>query len=266
MIKFDSTYSDYVETQDPAYPGGKAVNATTTESTEGTPLLADWMNDINGARQALFLEAFGDINKVSGRPDNVQESDVLKSIKNIIKKMSPGLASQGDYTDKKPTQGIGLVKTVNYRPNGTECQKNEPWAASPNWVYNLLTGNAAEDVNNAVAAAIRKLVSGGVKYIDFTNETGFIEWDNGFKIAAVSFLIEGDWDITVGRRFYFPITFQKKPIYLSSFVEFGGEYAGIRASDIRTYFRLLDLTSFMVFSDLEEPGLYKKCCLFVFGV
>ena len=89
MIKIDQNYTDYRDDTDPKYPGGKAVNATTAESTDGTPLLADWMNDINGARQAIFLEAFGDMDKVSGNPDNVQESDVLKAIKKIAK----------DYTD-----------------------------------------------------------------------------------------------------------------------------------------------------------------------
>ena len=90
MIKIDQDYTDYRDDTDPKYPGGKAVNATTSESTDGTPLLADWMNDVNGALQAIFLEAFGDINKVSGKPDNVQESDVLKAIKKITQ----------DYTDK----------------------------------------------------------------------------------------------------------------------------------------------------------------------
>lgn len=83
MIKIDHNYTDYRDDTDPKYPGGKAVNATTAESTDGTPLLADWMNDINGALQAIFIEAFGDIDKVSGKPDDVQESDVLKAIKKI---------------------------------------------------------------------------------------------------------------------------------------------------------------------------------------
>ena len=90
MIKIDHNYTDYRDDTDPKYPGGKAVNATTAESTDGTPLLADWMNDINGALQAIFLEAFGDIEKVSGKPDNVQESDVLKAIKKITQ----------EYTDQ----------------------------------------------------------------------------------------------------------------------------------------------------------------------
>lgn len=90
MIKIDHNYTDYRDDTDPKYPGGKAVNATTAESTDGTPLLADWMNDINGALQAIFIEAFGDIDKVSGKPDNVQESDVLKAIKKITQ----------EYTDQ----------------------------------------------------------------------------------------------------------------------------------------------------------------------
>ena len=159
MIKIDQNYTDYRDDTDPKYPGGKAVNATTAESTDGTPLLADWMNDINGALQAIFIEAFGDINKVSGKPDNVQESDMLKAIKEIIKKSLPSSASQGDLSDTNPTQGIGLVKTANRNPNAPECQKNEPWAASPNSVYNLLTGNAQNDVNKIVTEALGNRVA-----------------------------------------------------------------------------------------------------------
>jgi len=90
MIKIDQNYTDYRDDSDPKYPGGKAVNATTSEGTDGTPLLADWMNDVNGALQAIFIEAFGNIDKVSGKPDNVQESDVLKAIKKITQ----------EYTDQ----------------------------------------------------------------------------------------------------------------------------------------------------------------------
>ena len=94
MIKIDQNYTDYRDDTDPKYPGGKAINATTAESTDGTPLLADWMNDINGALQAIFIEAFGDINKVSGKPDNVQESDVLNWLhKAIIQVKIPNKAS-----------------------------------------------------------------------------------------------------------------------------------------------------------------------------
>lgn len=83
MIKLDVTYSDYVNTSDPKYPAGKAVDASGEENTDGTPLLAKWMNDINGTRQAIIKEAFGDMSGVSGVPDDAENSDVLKAIKKI---------------------------------------------------------------------------------------------------------------------------------------------------------------------------------------
>ena len=90
------------------------------------------------------------ITKLGGTPDNTSTDQLAKLI---------NMASQGDYTDEHPAQGVGLVKTVNRWPNAQECQKNEPWAASPNWVYNLLLGNAAEnEVNNVVSQALRARV------------------------------------------------------------------------------------------------------------
>ena len=219
MIKIDHNYTDYRDDTDPKYPGGKAVNATTAESTDGTPLLADWMNDINGALQAIFIEAFGDINKVSGKPDNVQESDVLKAIKEIIKKLllenafqyrgavskvdldkviDPGSYSvvlegcSGALLVFAPYGSAGIVQfykdgyqnepwmcrnavdsdtsrwtewrflgvqlTTNV-PSNAECQRDSPWAASPRWVYNLLTGGALDDVNKTVTEALGNRVA-----------------------------------------------------------------------------------------------------------
>lgn len=90
MIKLDATYSDYVNTSDPKYPAGKAVDASGEESTDGTPLLAKWMNDINGTRQAIIKEAFGDMSGVSGVPDDVENSDVLKALKKITQEYTNG--------------------------------------------------------------------------------------------------------------------------------------------------------------------------------
>ncbi|EFW38969.1 hypothetical protein HMPREF9554_00544 [Treponema phagedenis F0421] len=39
-----------------------------------------------------------------------------------------------------------------------ECEKNEPWAASPNWVYNLLLGNCSGDVNAKITEAVREKI------------------------------------------------------------------------------------------------------------
>ena len=115
------------------------------------------------------------IKKLGGTPDNTSIDQLAKLI---------NMASQGDYTDEHPAQGVGLVKTVNRGPNAQECQKNEPWAASPNWVYNLLLGNAAEtEVNNVVSQALR--VRAGVN--DLSNKS--------FQFRGI--ISQGDLDNTV---------------------------------------------------------------------
>ena len=48
MIKIDENYTDYRDDTDPKYPAGKAVNASTEEGVDGTPILASLINDING--------------------------------------------------------------------------------------------------------------------------------------------------------------------------------------------------------------------------
>lgn len=86
MLKMDSTYSQYYELNDPGYPGGKAVDASTDEGIDGTPYKADWMNDVIGAFQALFIDAFGpgSINQITGGPEKVGNSDIVRAIHRII--------------------------------------------------------------------------------------------------------------------------------------------------------------------------------------
>ncbi|MCQ2575279.1 MAG: hypothetical protein MJ162_00950 [Treponema sp.] len=86
MLKMDSTYSQYYELNDPGYPGGKAVDASTDDSDDGTPYKADWMNDVIGAFQALFIDAFGpgSINQITGYSEKVGDSDIVRAIHRII--------------------------------------------------------------------------------------------------------------------------------------------------------------------------------------
>ena len=84
MIKLDEEYSDYTDMTDENFPGGKAVNASSSETPDGTPILASLINDIMGARQAIYKEAYGSLSGVSGNPDNVSASDILNAIKYLI--------------------------------------------------------------------------------------------------------------------------------------------------------------------------------------
>ena len=112
MIKLDATYSDYVNTSDPKYPAGKAVDASGEENTDGTPLLAKWMNDINGTRQAIIKEAFGDMSGVSGVPDDVENSDVLKALKKITQDYTNGkVANEAQARVQGDTKTLDSAKS-----------------------------------------------------------------------------------------------------------------------------------------------------------
>lgn len=84
MIKLDKSYSDYTDETDEKFPAGKAVNASSSESYDGTPWLAEMMNDEHGARQAIYKAAYGSVDGLSGFPDNVDQSDTLNAIKKLI--------------------------------------------------------------------------------------------------------------------------------------------------------------------------------------
>lgn len=78
MLKIDANYSDYRDDTDTEnYPGGKAVATSTPLSIDGTPWLSSLFNDIMGARQALWVAAFGSIDGISNSADNVKKSDTL---------------------------------------------------------------------------------------------------------------------------------------------------------------------------------------------
>lgn len=112
MIKLDATYSDYVNTSDPKYPAGKAVDASGEENTDGTPLLAKWMNDINGTRQAIIKEAFGDMSSVSGVPDDAENSDVLKALKKITQEYTNGkVANEAQARAQGDTDVLSSAKS-----------------------------------------------------------------------------------------------------------------------------------------------------------
>ncbi|MBR1913149.1 MAG: hypothetical protein IJ828_12480 [Treponema sp.] len=85
MILIDATYSEYTGGKTPEYPGGCAKDASTDEGFDGTEYKARWHNDVIGAMHAVFVAAFGDINRVTNRPDNVLDSDFLRAIKQLTK-------------------------------------------------------------------------------------------------------------------------------------------------------------------------------------
>lgn len=78
-------YPANTSTSDAAYPHGKARNQNTPGDGTGTPLEADWINDLWGFLQALL--AAGGI-APSNLPDKVGTSQYLDAIKALINKLA----------------------------------------------------------------------------------------------------------------------------------------------------------------------------------
>lgn len=80
MLKLNLNYSDYTDETDVNYPEGKAVNASTSESYDGTPLLAEFMNDVNAAHIAMYEKAYGSRDGINGQADTQKASQFADSV------------------------------------------------------------------------------------------------------------------------------------------------------------------------------------------
>lgn len=80
MLKLNQNYSDYTDETDVNYPEGKAVNASASESYDGTPLLAEFMNDVNAAHIAMYEKAYGSRDGINGQADTQKASQFADSV------------------------------------------------------------------------------------------------------------------------------------------------------------------------------------------
>jgi len=147
MIRIDENYTDFRDDDDPNYPGGKAVDAPTPESIEGTPILAKLVNCINGFRQAVFQRAFDSLDAISGEPDHANKSDTLDAIERLIangdKETLKAVALLIDnLPDQRPLDGIGITvsdRTVSLRT-----------AALGNWFLQVTAAAGLTGVNATI--------------------------------------------------------------------------------------------------------------------
>lgn len=93
MLKLNENYSDYVDMDDVNYPEGKAVNASSSESFDGTPLLASFMNDVNAAHIAMYEKAYGNRDGIDGEADSQKASQFADAV--------------AKYTDDKVSDHVG---------------------------------------------------------------------------------------------------------------------------------------------------------------
>ena len=155
MLKLNQNYSDYTDETDVDYPEGKAVNASSSESYDGTPLLAEFMNDVNAAHIAMYEKAHGNRDGISGQADTQKASQFADSV--------------AKYTDDKVKAHAdkrGLADGVH----GATSEATPGQIASRDEFGNLKVGAAINDedaINKGDVEAMIKVVSDAVTPVGF---------------------------------------------------------------------------------------------------
>lgn len=88
MNRYDENYSAYFVSPSKEYPEGSAIDCSSEEQLDGTPIRAAFFNDVIGFMQAAFHGVFGNpkkegdtvLREVSNEPDTAEKSDVWDAI------------------------------------------------------------------------------------------------------------------------------------------------------------------------------------------
>ena len=182
-------YTEYYDPHDPNYPGGKAVPASTPESMDGTNWRVLWFNDLHGAKQAIFIAAFGSIAAISGKPDNAFDSDLLRAIEEIINKKI-----KGQYFVKEIK---GHETIISLSELGISFNKDKKYFifVSPNGNYSEFLPFGAELLQSGLHIYAQRLIDGQIVPGTRRKRWGSGKWGDGskwgeFGIMAVNILIK----------------------------------------------------------------------------
>ena len=99
MIKLDQDYSEFTDMSDEDYPEGKAIDASTEESFDGTPILARLINDLNSAHIAMYEKAYGNRLGISGKPDTQKSSQFADAVAKYVDDRDKAHADKRGLTD-----------------------------------------------------------------------------------------------------------------------------------------------------------------------
>lgn len=163
-------YAAQVSSGDAGWPLGKAKNVVVSGDGTGTPLDAEWLNDLWGFLQAVLAEAGA---TASGNPDQVGASQYLDAIKGLnmtTKPRSIFRLTTGFSTDWSVRHGPAIT-SVNYTTNNAEPQfASLPWA---------VTGTEVVMVSNAGSSTVdnARIMS------------GFIDGSGQLKLSASRLLV-----------------------------------------------------------------------------
>jgi len=156
MFKIDAGYSEYYDSSDPNYPGGKGVSTTTIEGVDGTKWDSPLMNHLIGVHQALFIAAFGTLNDISGEPDNAKKSDILNAILELIRK---GINSQYFVKEIKGPETIIPLAEFNIE---YDSEKKYSIFISPQGEYREFLPFGAEIKEDGLHVYAQRLVNNQV--------------------------------------------------------------------------------------------------------
>lgn len=176
MIKLDTSYSDYVDETDPNYPNGKAIDCSTDESFDGTPILKELVNDVKGALESVVYAAEEKLSGVSGVPDNIAASDFLNALKKLIETPDKAHADLRGPNAHGATVSASASQIIT-RDSAGRAQVSSPAVAADiankGWTEDQIGGMAENLVNGDVNFAGKKTFNGSVEMNGPVGGTGF---------------------------------------------------------------------------------------------
>lgn len=172
MLKLNQNYSDYTDETDENYPEGKAINASSSESYDGTPLLAEFMNDVNAAHIAMYEKAHGSRDGISGHADTQKASQfadaVAKYTDDKVKAHADerGLADgvHGATSEATPGQIIsrdeyGCAKVSAPMAKEDIARKKEVDDVANSTVSNIVYNNELKKIQKTIGGELSDVVS-----------------------------------------------------------------------------------------------------------
>lgn len=189
MIKIDANYTDYRDDRDPLYPYGKAISSSTPGSTDGTPWLETFFNDLIGTRQAIFVKAFKNTDRhPSNTADNIESSDIVDALLKIIQDSfsSKLFVFEISGTDAViPWDDIG----INF-----DAEKNYAAIVTPSGNYEEFLPFGTECKSDGLHIYPRRLIDGkiipGTRHVKWgTRKWGVGKW-NDYDTMKVNLQIQ----------------------------------------------------------------------------
>lgn len=172
MLKLNRNYSDYTDESDPNYPEGKAINATTSDSYDGTPCLDEFMNDMNASHIAMYEKAYGSREGISGKADTQKSSQFADAVAKYTDDKVKAHADKRGLTDgvhgatSKATPGqivsrdeYGCAKVSAPIADNDIARKKEVDDVANSTVSNVVYNNELKKIQKTIGGELSDVVS-----------------------------------------------------------------------------------------------------------